>query len=338
MSEDTSLLSPSQAPMLSVVLPVYNEAENIDPLIHRLQETLAALGGSYELLFVDDGSQDDSLKHLRMWHQRDPRIGVLSFSRNFGHHLALTAGLDAAKGDYIVIMDADLQDQPEAIPALYHKLSEGYDVVYGIRQNKQFPWLKKALSASFRWVMRRWIKVPIEGGVFRIMTRRVLEEVKALRETDRLVIGLIDWVGFRQVGVEVPHAARVAGETKYSLGRQLRLGMDALVAFSDLPLRLATWAGLGAVSVACLLLLVWAAGLGTTWGAGWVFVVCAIFLMGGVQLFCVGLLGEYLSRTLTEARRRPLYIVAERREPRQREDENKEGQEDGSVSRSSYNT
>ncbi len=301
----------SERPYFSIVLPVYNEEKNLEPLYNRLTAVMKQLGESYELLFVDDGSSDRSFEKLRELHRKDPRVRVLKFSRNFGHHIAITAGLDYARGKYVVLMDSDLQDLPEEIPKLYKKALEGYDVVYGIRVNKKFPWHKKFLSKAFRWVMRKILKYEIQGGIFRILSDRVVREVRKCREVDRIVIGLISWAGFRQTGVEVEHGARLAGETKYSLGKQLQLALNAITAFSTLPLKLASWLGF-LISFLSFAGIVWIFIRKLIWGLGiigWSSLMVTISFIGGVQLLSLGILGEYIGRIFTETRKRPLYIV-----------------------------
>jgi dolichol-phosphate mannosyltransferase len=303
--------STDDAPDFSVVLPVYNEESNLETLHRRLSETFQKMGRSYELVFVDDGSSDGSYSKLRQLFERDPAVRIIKFSRNFGHHIAVTAGLDYVRGEFVVLMDSDLQDQPEEIPALYAKIEEGYDVVYGIRKNKKFSVTKRASSAAFRWVMRHILRYEITGGIFRILRRQVVQEVRRCRETDRLVIGLINWTGFRQTGVEVEHGARLAGVTKYSLRKQLQLATNAITAFSTLPLKFASWLGfaISAMSFIAIVLiflrkLFW--GLGEI---GWPSLMVTITFLGGVQLLCLGILGEYIGRIFNETRKRPLYVV-----------------------------
>lgn len=308
--ESEATLPSSYCPDLSVVLPVYNEEDTLPVLYERLSAVMATMQCSYELIFVDDGSSDASFSVLSALHEQDRAVRVLRFSRNFGHHMALTAGLDIACGEAVVMMDSDLQDQPEEIPALLQRLQEGFDVVVAIRQNKKFSWSKRVLSKAFRWLLKHGMNTSFEGGVFRICSRRVIEHVRACREVDRLIIGLVSWVGFRQTTLSVEHGARWAGETKYSFRKQLELGWSALTTFTARPLRLAIWLG---VAWGCLALLgsfgilgytaLYAAPSSSVWWG-------LLFAWGtATQLFCLGIVGEYLRSIFLQTRQRPLYIV-----------------------------
>lgn len=301
----------TQTRMLSVVLPVYNEETTLPELHRRLTDVMEALGRSYELVFVDDGSTDQSHEILQRMHSEDSHIRILKFSRNFGHHIALTAGLDYAQGDAVVLMDADLQDQPEEIPRLLETYEQGFDVVVGIRRNKKFPWYRRMLSQSFRWLLKKSLGVTFAGGVFRILSRRVVEEVKRCRESDRMLLGLIQWVGFRQTQVDVEHGARYAGASKYSLRKQWELARNTLLTFSTTPLRLATHLGnlFLFVSLVGLFHRLWSGG----WQAfsGWPVVTLLILFVGGIQLVCTGILGSYLARVVNDTRSRPLYVIEE---------------------------
>jgi dolichol-phosphate mannosyltransferase len=306
-------MASDRRPFLSAVIPVFNEEGNLRELHSRLTAVLSGSGRPYEIVFVDDGSRDASVAILEDLHRSDPRVRALVFSRNFGHHIALTAGLDAARGEVVVLMDADLQDQPEEIPKLLSKLDEGFDVVYGIRIGKKHSLFKRVTSSLFVAVMRRVVEgFNINSGIFRAARRNVVDTVKRCRETHRFLVGLMSWAGFRQTGVEVVHGERFAGETKYTLRRQLRLAANTLVSFTGIPLQFATYLGL-AVSctsfvyavVVLLRKLAWGLGL-----EGWPSLMIAVMFLGGVQLLCLGILGEYVGRLLTEAQGRPLYVVA----------------------------
>jgi dolichol-phosphate mannosyltransferase len=298
---------------LSAVIPVFNEEGNLRELHARLAGVLTGLGLTYEIVFVDDGSSDGSVAILEELYRSDPHVRALVFSRNFGHHLALTAGIDAARGEAVVLMDADLQDRPEEIPKLLEKLDAGYDVVYAIRMAKKHSLFKRVTSSLFVAVMRRMIEgFDINSGVFRVARRNVIDTVKQCRETHRFIIGLMSWSGFRQTGVEVRHGERFAGRTKYDLKRQVRLASNTMVSFSRIPLQFATYLGLvvsltsfGYGVVVLLRKLVWGLGI-----EGWPSMMFAVLFLGGVQLLCLGILGEYVGRLLTEAQGRPLYVVA----------------------------
>ena len=310
------------APYFSVILPIYNEAAVVRELHSRLTKVLQELGKTYELVFVDDGSRDDSFAKLQELYKADPHVRVLQFSRNFGHHIAMTAGMDAVRGEVIVMMDSDLQDQPEEIPAMFAKLEEGFDVVYGIRMNKQHSLVKRVNSALFVWVMRRVVRgFEPNSGIFRIVRRRVIDAVKQCRETNRLIIGLLSWAGFRQTGIPVQHGKRFAGETKYTLRKQVRLAVTSILAFSDCPLRMVVYLGL-LVSASSFLFGVFVIvrklvfGLGEV---GWPSLMTAVMFLGGVQLLALGVIGQYVSQIMTEAQGRPMYLIATRLE-RQDED------------------
>jgi glycosyltransferase involved in cell wall biosynthesis len=298
-----------------VVIPVFNEEDNLRELHTRLTAVLGQVSASYELIFVDDGSRDRSAMVLEELYQADPRVIVLQLSRNFGHHLAVTAGMDASTGEVVVLMDADLQDRPEDIPVLCRTLDQGYDVVFGIRAQSKHSPLKRVTSSLFFRLMRRMVRdFELNTSIFRVARRRVIDTVIQCREQNRFVVGLISWVGFRQTGVYVQHAARSAGQTKYTFPRQLRLAFDTLVSFTMAPLRVATVLGLFtacAAGLAGLIVvarkLIWGLGL-----LGWPSLMVVVLFLGGVQLLTLGIFGEYLGRVLSEAQRRPLYVVARR--------------------------
>lgn len=300
---------------LSVVVPIYNEQESVPELIARLHEGLAGAVRSYEVILVDDGSNDRTWEIIGAAAARDARIKGLSFSRNFGHQMAFTAGLDHAEGDAVVIMDADLQDPPELLPELIARWREGYDVVYAVRARRHGETTFKLLTAAaFYRLLRRITRVdiPVDTGDFRLMSRRAVLAFRRMPERHRFTRGMVSWLGFRQIGVPYVRAARHAGETKYPLRKMLRLASDGITSFSYLPLQLATYlgllvSGLAFVALAATLVLKLAgAHLAWVWVA-----LSALALLGGAQLVAVGLLGEYVGRVLDEAKRRPLYLVRE---------------------------
>ena len=302
---------------VSVVLPVYNEAENIEALVGQLGEVLErATRGQFEVVFVDDGSTDASPAMLDALAARSPRCKVIHFSRNFGHQAALQAGLDAASGDAVITMDADLQDPPEVLGRLIAKWHEGYDVVYAIRRRRKDALVKRIAYATFYRSLRviAEIDVPLDAGDFCLLDRRVVDALVALTERTRFLRGLRSWVGFRQVGVEYERAARHAGVPKYGVRKLVSLALSGYVGFSSMPLRLATWLGFLAASVGFLIAL-WAA-LGHLFHVpsprGWASTMAAILFVGGAQLMMLGVVGEYLGRVYDEVRRRPLYIVSSR--------------------------
>jgi glycosyltransferase involved in cell wall biosynthesis len=306
-------------PYFSIVMPVYNESGNLQELHRRLTSVLRGLGRSYELLFIDDGSNDSSFEVLKQLHQEDRNVHVIAFSRNFGHHIALTAGLDEARGEAVVMIDSDLQDQPESIPLLYEKFQQGYDVVYGIPQVKKHSIFKRATSRMFVWLINRLRSgdEPINTHLFRIASRDVIDVVKRCREQSRFLLGLFSWVGYRQTGVEVPHAARRVGETKYSLVRMVSLALDTIIGFSWVPLRLATVLGF-TVSLGSFAFGGWLIVrklLYDTIASGWTSTMVTLVMLGGVQLLALGVLGEYIGRIYVESQDRPLYVVARRLPP-----------------------
>ncbi len=299
---------------LSIVVAVYNEQEVLAELNRRLSAAMAALGRFYEIILVDDGSRDDSLAILLQLQERDPEhIRVFSFTRNFGHHIALTAGLDHAKGDVIVMMDADLQDQPEEIPKLLAKLDEGYDVVWGERETRQFKWYKNLSSKLFLWLMNSVARseVHLDSSIFRAMRRTVADDLRELREKARYLPGLVRWLGYKQTSVPVVHGARFAGETKYSFWRLIKLALSTATSFSAAPLQFATVAGMSTAALATLAVvyIVIRKILGGYAVPGYASIMIAIVFFGALQLIVIGLMGEYISRIYREAQGRPLYLL-----------------------------
>jgi dolichol-phosphate mannosyltransferase len=300
-------------PFFSVILPIYNEEKGIDELHKRLTAVFRQMGKPYELVFVDDGSRDNSFLALRALHLKDEHVRVLRFSRNFGHHIAVTAGMDAVRGEVVVMMDSDLQDQPEEIPNMYAKLEEGYDVVYGVRMNKQHGPLKRIKSSLFLAVMKRVVQgFEPNSGIFRMARSNVIDAVKQCRETNRLIVGLMSWAGFRQVGIPVQHGKRFAGETKYTLAKEIRLAVTSLLAFSDFPLQVVVYLGL-LVSASSFLfaMLVMIRKLVLGYGEiGWPSLMTAVLFLGGIQLLSLGVIGQYVGQIFTEAQGRPIYLLA----------------------------
>jgi polyisoprenyl-phosphate glycosyltransferase len=301
-------------PTLSVILPVYNERETLPALLARLLPLLETHGnGAFEVLFVDDGSRDGSAEILDEFHARDPRCKALHFSRNFGHQAALQAGLDAARGRAVVLMDADLQDPPELLAEFIAQWRQGYEVVYAVRRRRKEGWLKRAAYASFYRTMKAVaeIELPLDAGDFCLLDRRVVDALTALPERNRFLRGLRSWLGFKQIGVEYERAARHAGEPKYTLRKLIGLALSGYIGFSTVPLRLATWLGMLTAGVGFLVAL-WAIiskfVLDYT-PQGWVSLIAVTMLLGGVQLLVLGVIGEYLGRVYDEVRQRPVYVV-----------------------------
>ncbi len=303
------------APDLSVALPVFNEAENLDELKDRLVKALDATGRSWEIVFVDDGSRDGSFERMAAFARLDRRIRALRFSRNFGHQMALTAGVDAARGRVVAVMDADLQDPPELLGEMLKKVDEGYEVVYAQRTKREGESAFKLWTAHvFYRLLKRWtnVDIPVDVGDFRLMGPRAVAAFRRLRERHRFIRGMTAWVGFRQVGVPYVRPPRTRGETKFPLRKMLRFALDGLTSFSHVPLQLATWLGFLVSAFAFLyivvVLVLWILKINVP---GWTTLMVFVLLLGGVQLLVIGVLGEYLGRIYDEVKGRPLYLVAE---------------------------
>ncbi len=302
-------------PDFSVIIPIYNEEENLLDLYKRLSSVLEKLG-TYEIILADDGSRDRSWAIIKELHEKDGRVKGVSFSRNFGHHIAITAGLDCAEGRTIILMDGDLQDQPEEIPKLWGKMQEGFDLVYGIRRVKKDSFVKRLNSFLFWWFLNKLsgIDIPRNQTLLRIFDKRILAVLKDMRERARFIHGMIAWTGFRTALQEIEHAPRQRGVSKYNTIRLFRLAFNAVTSFSTLPLRLATYLGL--IS----------SGVGLFYGSyfvykkiflgipvlGYASIIVAVLFVGGVQLLILGIMGEYLGRVYQEVQARPIYILKER--------------------------
>ncbi len=307
----------SRTEVLSVVVPVFNEEEVLPAFFERASAVLSSIPDlDYELLFVDDGSSDGSFAALEAFSEDDPRVRVVKFSRNFGHQIAITAGMDHARGDAVVVMDADLQDPPEVVADMVAKWRDGYDVVYAKRSVREGERKLKLLTASafYRLLSRLVsIKIPVDVGDFRLMSRRAADEMRRLREKDRFVRGLVSWIGFRQTAIEFRRAERHAGETKYPFSKMLKFAIDGITSFSTVPLKLATWLGYAASLFAFLYLAsVFVQKLIGITIDGWATIMVAVLFLGGVQLICLGILGEYIGRIFNEIKSRPMYVVEER--------------------------
>jgi dolichol-phosphate mannosyltransferase len=307
---------------ISVVIPIYNEEENIPELHARLTPVLEQLCSdsgqprdSYEIIMVDDGSIDRSWSLIKDVHERDGRVKGITFARNFGHHIALTAGLDIARGSAVVLMDGDLQDPPEEIPRLFAQFNTGYDLVYGIRQARNDSLFKKVTSRIFWWMLRRFSGVAIPEGqtMLRVMSRRLVEAMKQMRERARFVHGMMAWVGFNVTTVEVAHAPRTKGRSKYNIPRMFGLAFHAITSFSTVPLRLATYLGLitSLVSMLIGLYFVYLKIAHNIAVLGYASIIVSIFFVGGIQLLVLGIFGEYVGRTYQEVQQRPLYLLKE---------------------------
>jgi polyisoprenyl-phosphate glycosyltransferase len=308
-------------PVLSVVVPLYNEQANVAPLLDRLGAITQRLRDDYdfEIVLVNDGSGDGTLEAIRSEMQRRPHIVLVNLSRNFGHQLAATAGIEIARGDAIVLMDGDLQDPPELIGAFVRKWREGYDVVYAVRRSRQGESPFKVWTARvFYRVIKRLTKVaiPLDTGDFRLMSRRVVEALRRSPERHRFLRGMVSWVGFNQVAVEYDRDVRHSGTTKYPLPKMIRFAMDGITSFSDIPLRFASYFGFTVSAVAFVYaLIVIAFKLFSlkppAYTPGWASTIVAVLFLGGVQLMSLGILGEYLGRVYDEVKGRPLYLISD---------------------------
>ena len=304
--------------LISVIVPCYNEEQVIEETHRRLTATLTGIeGAGYELLYVDDGSRDNTLKLLREIGASNPHVRVIALSRNFGHQIAVTAGLEHASGDAVVVIDADLQDPPDVIIEMLGRWREGVDVAYGVRSEREGETAFKLWTAKvfYRFINRLSdVAIPLDTGDFRLMDRQVVDALLAMPERDRFVRGMVAWVGFRQEPVYYRRAARLAGETKYPLRKMLRFATDGILSFSLVPLRLAVYMGFLAAGLALLgILYALALRLFTdVWVTGWTLLFIGMLFLGGVQLLFLGVMGEYLGRIYGEVKRRPLYLVKER--------------------------
>jgi polyisoprenyl-phosphate glycosyltransferase len=306
------------AEMISVVVPCFNEEEVLRESNRRLVAVLEHLPQKFEILYVDDGSTDGTSEVLRDLQMLDERIRVLRLSRNFGHQMAITAGLEHASGDAVAIIDADLQDPPEVIADFVAKWMDGFDVVYGVRTKREGESAFKLWTAKLFYRLIRKLsdtEIPLDTGDFRLLSRRVVDALLAMPERDRFVRGMVSWLGFSQAAVPYRRMARAAGTTKFSLWKMMCFATDGIVSFSILPLRLATWVGFAAsgLAVSGILLTVIERLMGVEGLVrGWTSVLVAILFLGGVQLICMGIIGEYVGRIYGESKRRPLYVVKER--------------------------
>jgi len=304
-------------PIYSLVIPIYNEEENITEMYRRLHNVAEQLDGEVELILVDDGSRDRSLSMIRELHHLDSRVNYLSFARNFGHQIAVTAGLNFVQGKCAIIMDADLQDPPELIFQMLEKWQQGYQVVYAQRlSRKQESWLKRFTAYAFYRILRRLshVDIPTDTGDFCLLDRQVVDILNAMPERNRYIRGLRAWVGFRQTSVLFEREPRFAGKVKYTFGKSWALAVDGIISFSTVPLKLATYLGMVAAAIALLmiiLVLYWRLFDPVSPLIGYSLITIAIFFLGSVQLICIGILGEYIGRIYEEVKARPIYTLKE---------------------------
>ncbi|MFN0200576.1 MAG: glycosyltransferase family 2 protein [Bacteroidia bacterium] len=303
---------------LSIIAPIFNESAIVMALHQRLKQVAIQLvGDDHEIIFVNDGSKDDSLEKLRLLAQQDKSFSYLSFTRNFGHQIAVTAGLDHVNGQAVVIIDGDLQDPPEVIPELYAKYQEGYKIVFAQRRSRAGETIFKKITA--KWFYRTLasitsVDIPIDTGDFRLIDFAVVEQLRKMPEHSKFLRGQIAWTGFSQCPVLYDRQERVAGETGYTLKKMLRFALDGITSFSDLPLKLATYLGFS-VAFFSFLVIIYALVSYFIFDrvvAGWTSMLISTMFIGGVQLLTIGIIGEYISRISTDVKNRPLYIVGER--------------------------
>ncbi|MGB5963310.1 MAG: glycosyltransferase family 2 protein [Coleofasciculaceae cyanobacterium] len=304
-------------PKYSLIIPIYNEEEILPEMYRRVAVVMDQMDGEVELILVNDGSRDRSLALLRDFHEQDPRICYLSLARNFGHQIAVTAGLNFVRGDAIIILDADLQDPPELIPQLVEKWQQGYQVVYAQRtQRRKEGWFKRLPAYLFYRLMQRLadVEIPIDTGDFCLMDRRVVDVLNSMPERNRYIRGLRSWVGLPQTFIHFERDPRFAGEVKYTFRKSLSLAATGLVTFSRVPLRLSTYVGLLAAAIAVLmaiLVLYWRVFVPDSPLTGFATIMIAVFFLGAVQLVSIGILGEYVGRIYEEVKGRPLYVLSE---------------------------
>ena len=326
MSQTTHILRPRENPkLLSIVIPCYNEQEVVPILRAELEKFIQTLPCPCELVFINDGSRDQTLMLLDAWARTDERVKLIGFARNFGHQTAVTAGLDVARGDAVVIMDADLQDPPHIVHEMLARYREGYDVAYGQREVRVGETAFKKFSAwAFYRLMRRLVHpdLPVDAGDFRLISRECLDALKGMRKTHRFLRGMVAWVGFAQIPVFYKREARAAGETKYPLSKMLKFAWTAALSFSPLPLRVSLVLGLmiafigflaGLYALIVGFIHFFMPSINIPYSSGWASIMTLTCLVGGAVLISVGVLGEYVARIYDEIKARPLYLVSYRR-------------------------
>jgi dolichol-phosphate mannosyltransferase len=299
---------------ISIVVPIYNEEKNILLLYERLKNAANAVSSNHELIFVNDGSTDSSFFELMKLAENDNRVFYINFSRNFGHQIAVTAGLDYSKGDVVVIIDGDLQDPPELIPELYAKYKEGYEVVYAQRiKRKGESWFKKISAKCFYRILKKTthIDIPVDTGDFRLIDRKIVEYLKQMPEQNKFLRGQIAWIGFKQTAVHFERQERIHGKTNYPFSKMLKLALDGITGFSDKPLAFVTKAGLFISTLSFLIILyaIFSHFVLNQTIKGWTSLIISCMFIGGIQLISIGIIGEYISRMNKNILNRPLYIV-----------------------------
>jgi len=305
--------------LLSIIVPVYSEEKVIPEFYRRMKAVLAGLSARFdhEILFIDDGSRDGSAALLKELSRTDPSVKVISFSRNFGHQFAITAGLDFVRGNAAVIIDGDLQDPPEVIPEMLQKWEEGFKVVFGIREKRRGENVFKLLTAKVFYRLIRLlsdVRIPIDAGDFRLLDRRVVEALKNIHEENRYLRGLVSWTGFAQIGIPYQRDRRYAGKTKFTPKKMVRFAFDGILSFSDKPLKISAYLGFLitlASFIMALRVLIGKIRHPEVLVSGWTSLILAVLFIGGIQMISLGILGLYLGRQYREVKRRPLYIIAE---------------------------
>ncbi len=301
---------------LSIVIPIFNEEENIDSLINRLRTVVAQMQISCEYIFVNDGSKDHSFQLIKNLALADPAVKYIDFSRNFGHQIAVSAGLDLAAGDRVAIIDADLQDPPELIIEMFAKMDEGYEVVYAKRNNRNGEsWLKKFTAKVFYRILKSItsVKIPVDTGDFRIIDRKVVNVLNQMPEHNKFLRGQISWIGFKQTYVEYDRKVRQAGSTGYTYKKMIRLALDGITSFSNFPLKVASICGFVVSGIAFIVMIyaLYSRYISKDYVEGWTSTIISVLFLGGIQLISIGIIGEYISRLSENARNRPLYIINE---------------------------
>ncbi|OGK51919.1 glycosyl transferase [Candidatus Roizmanbacteria bacterium RIFCSPLOWO2_01_FULL_42_14] len=300
---------------ISIILPVYNEEENIQPIYERVTAVLQKLTKAYEIIFVNDGSRDRTAELLITLQKKDTYVRVLTFTRNFGHQAAVTAGLDHCTGDYVAILDADLQDPPEVLPEFLKKLEDGYDVVYAIRTSRKENFFKRVAYSGFYRLLKAVsnIDIPLDSGDFCVMTRRVVLTMRKLPERNRFVRGIRSWVGFKQTGLAYERAERHAGNSKYTFRKLLQLATDGILSFSYIPLRLMTFGGLFAffMSIIGVFVALYLRLFTHTFVPGFATTVVLLMFSGGLIMLGLGIIGEYIARIYDEVKQRPPYVLVD---------------------------
>jgi glycosyltransferase involved in cell wall biosynthesis len=304
-------------PVYSFIVPIYNEEETIPELYRRLRAVMDGLDGSSELILINDGSRDRSLLLLRDLRETDPQVCYLSLARNFGHQVAVTAGLNFARGKVVIVLDADLQDPPELIPQMIDKWRQGYYVVYAQRiQRRQENWFKQITAFIFYRLLKQLVDVdiPLDSGDFCLLDRQVVDVLNAMPERNRYIRGMRSWVGFPQTAIQFNRDPRYAGNVKYTFRKSFALAINGLVSFSTVPLRLSTYLGLFSAAIALLmafLVIYWRIFFPLSPLTGYAIIASSVFFLGAVQLFSIGILGEYIGRIYDEVKNRPLYTLSE---------------------------